>query len=169
MNELQIVLQGISEEDRQTLAHELLAVLEGRRTASADGGGRDPEEDQALEHRDTFEPVNVGTSEEPSPAESGIERKAGAEWAQQIEKPGDSRLLPEKTEQRSRTAVRSGEEARFTVLRRTDPKTKTVGEAEISPSLGEEDRQLNAYRQMREISEYFRQDSRRYDAGFTRY
>lgn len=169
MNELQIVLQGISEEDRQTLAHELLTVLEGRRTASADGRERDPGEDQALKSRDTFEPMNIGTSEKPSPAESGIERKRGTEWAQQIEEPGDSRLLPEKTEQRSHTAVRSGEEARFTVLRRTVPGTKTMAETELHPSFAEENSQLTAYRQMREISEYFRQDSRRYDAGFTRY
>lgn len=169
MNELQIVLHSLSEEDRQTLAHELLAVLEGRIEGASDEREKASEEDRALKNRETFALMTVGTSEGPHSAESIVERKQRADRVQQIQEPENSRLLPEETEQRLWAAARFGEEERFTVLRRGVPKTEKAQEIEFRSSLSEESSQLTAYRQMREISEYFRQDSRRYDAGFTRY
>lgn len=169
MNELQLVLQSLSEKDRQVLAHELLAALEGRRTAAADGYEEVSEEAQPLQYGETRNVKSADTLGAEYPSEPAADWKRGAEQERKITEPGYSRLPVEMEGKRLWPAETPGESGRVMTLLREVPAMQETQGIQIRSSLSEASGRPDEYCRMREISEYFHQDSRRYDAGFTRY
>lgn len=178
MSGLGDALSALSEEMRRTLAHELVLTLEGRSAARRVFSYTAAEKETAGEwNADTSEMpeeqrgglTETGKTKEGRRAmetaalggRSTVEREALAAVERSV--PGDVPM--------SSMGVRTvyGADGHSVTLRRTvlpalDPRAEA-----LPPETREQALSEDPLRHMREISDFFRQDSRRYDPGFTRY
>lgn len=177
MSGLGDALSALSEETRRMLAHKLVLALEGRGSARPFFG-------EILAEEGARE-WNAEKSEMPEEQRGGLtemgETKAGRRAMEAAASGGKPTVEWETSADVERSApggvpmpgtgVRTvyGADGHSVTLRRTvlpalDPRAEA-----LPPETREQALSEDPLRRMREISDFFRQDSRRYDPGFTRY
>ncbi len=165
MTELQSALQALSGDAKRQLAHSLLLALEGR---TGDRPALDADPVSSPKFRQT-----VGAADE-SPGKSMGSPDPARTIRAKGETPGIDGAAPDvRTRERPAPGVYAGtsapstegdslrqSSAPFAVLRRDPPGFDSLPTESTEP---------DPVRQIRRLSDYLRQDSRRYDPGFTRY
>lgn len=167
MSALHEELQALSDDARRALAHALVLTLDGRRSGNRTVSAEDAGE-RAMPAPD------VGPAEaafaaararegQAKAADGRAGRISGGEAAGSAETAGPA-------EDSGQTAVQKlyGDGGRVVTLRREVPTAVGGTEEGADTSSGAAPAEDRVQR-LRELSEYFRQDSRRYDPGFTRY
>ncbi len=167
MSELTAVIAGLSQDDRRQLAHGLVLALSGAAGGRRASGETAPVSDVI---RETAAP------EEPAAAQSGGfqagDRKQGGSWTRPEDRdvqPPERRVQPElpARQKSSRVSVEYGPDGKRVSLRRD--MAAAAGDDRETAAPGGDTAFGDPAGQLRELSEWFRQDSRRYDPGFTRY
>ena len=165
MTELQSALQSLSGEAKRQLAHSLLLALEGRTEAR-------PARDTAPE----LSPISRQTAgAEISAPETGMGSPDSARTVlRKKEAPWLHGAAPDlRTEEHPAPGASAGASAPSTEGDSLRPSSTPFAVLRREPtsfdSLPPESTEPDPVGQIRRLSDYLRQDSRRYDPGFTRY
>lgn len=178
MSDLKAALAALSGEARQELAHQLLLALEGRDAPASRTVETVPEDVRGTSSGRAGE-IERNTEDLSSPAQAKPQ-SARTRWAEAHrggvqtrpyeERPtsvGSTAHGKEATPSRSHITAVYGPGGKTVTLRR-DVEASAAQTPETAAQAAAA-APLDTHRQLRDISEYFRQDSRRYDPGFTRY
>ncbi len=177
MSGLTDALAALSGETRRVLAHALVLALEGRGTFRSGGSDGSAEESRPAAGL----MASGGTAEKSEvPGETDVPGKtgrAGKSTAEAVKRrlEGEPVPLMERLISpgggASNRSVRTvyGADGNSVTLRREVPLSAPAAVEDALPGAASSPMAADPMRQMREISDFFRQDSRRYDPGFTRY
>lgn len=165
MSGLSSTVAALDEAARQRLAHSLVLALEGRSgpKAAPDTPPAANPVPETLEKTDARAAERAAREAPPETADGRKVRPGGGDLPVSA-----GQTAAAEPSAQSRVTAEYGPEGRLRVLRRdmtaerSEPEPRP-GEASEAPQV------FDPMGRMREISEFFRQDSRRYDPGFTRY